>query len=95
MSTAMELVKTINDARKGVLPAALKERKPRIAELVAECLRVDPKQRPNIQRIRDLVNSQEGVSPNDSFSESTGDETALKTIGICEIKFDDEDYVER
>lgn len=47
----MEMIKVINDARKGILPSILRDRHNKIAEIILECLNNDPKSRPNINEI--------------------------------------------
>lgn len=47
----MEIIKVINDARKGNLPSILRDRHKNITDRILECLNNDPKQRPSINEI--------------------------------------------
>ncbi|CAD8167102.1 unnamed protein product [Paramecium octaurelia] len=97
ISTSMEMIKVINDARKGVLPSILRDKHGKIAEIILECLNNDPKKRPNINEITFQDSSNSLSSSKKSSNEFSSDTTDyfIKNIGICQVKFEDEDAQEK
>jgi len=55
MVTSMEIINKMQDARKGVLPQILIDNHPKIAELILDCLNIDPKLRPNITKLPEYL----------------------------------------
>jgi hypothetical protein len=47
----MEVIKTMQDARKNILPLSLLEKNQGIASLIEKCLNPDPNQRPTLSQI--------------------------------------------
>ncbi|CAD8131608.1 unnamed protein product [Paramecium pentaurelia] len=97
ISTSMEMIKVINDARKGILPSILRDRHIKISEIIMECLNYDPKQRPNINEItfQDLSNSLSSSKKSSNEFNSDTTDYFIKNIGSCQIQFEDDDIQEK
>ncbi|CAD8086836.1 unnamed protein product [Paramecium sonneborni] len=97
ISTSMEMIKVINDARKGILPSILRDKHIQIANTILECLNHDPKQRPNINEISFKGSSNSLSSSKKSSNEFSSESTDyfIKNIGICYVKFEDEEIQEK
>ncbi|CAK74358.1 unnamed protein product (macronuclear) [Paramecium tetraurelia] len=96
-STSMEAIKVMNEAKKGILPQILKDKHSKISEIILECMKNDPKQRPNVNEIAVLDSINSLSSSKKSSNEFNSDSTDLyiKNIGNCLVKFEDEAIQEK
>jgi hypothetical protein len=83
----MEAIKTMQDARKNILPAALREKNKNICCMIESCLNQDPNLRPTLS----CILNQMGTISHLSRSSASTDIERTETLGNLLVVMEDAD----
>ena len=90
MNTQMEVIKTIQDARKGILPKSLTIQHKLTAEAILNCLNRDPNLRPSLESlIQDVCGMNvSGSSTTTTSNLDSPDKQIIEFSGLVQVKFE-------